>query len=231
MSTTHNTPVEHHIKPNLNHRTSKGFKKAMRVVKGADHLINRPAGCTVEDVASIALTVPARDVIRNKRDDVDLTPLVRALQERGAWQALMGQFSHSTWWEQARRLNDVDVYAASAAAAAAVFKTPKHVPSEKVISRLNEVSNATSEVELLEGALAALAYRERNGLQMAAVAAEGSARRLMEMYVEAVNFHLSKMGGGDRVEASAATLALRDKTDREMEEALRQLREFKEATR
>lgn len=173
------------VEPNLDHRRDGDFVRSLSAVMAADPHLNRPEECPVEAVASVCLVAPALDVFDDPRADV--APMEVALQELGAWQVLIGRATHAQWWKMAHRLDDQ--YAASMASAAAIFQTVPSVPTSNVYARLNAVERATPMVEPLQGALVALRQRDRDFVRIAKLAADGSARRLVEMYEQAAELH------------------------------------------
>lgn len=174
-----------YMQPNLDHRSRADFAAAVAAVTAADEQLNRPEGCPIEAVASVGLVAGALDVFDDPKADVG--PLETALQELGAWQVMLPRRTHAQWWRAAARLDDE--YAASMAAAAAIYQTVPSVTTKQVHTRLNAVPKATPFVEPLEGALLALKLRERDYIRLAKYAAVGSAVRLAEMYSQAVELY------------------------------------------
>lgn len=171
-----------YMQPNLDHRERDDFARTLDAVVAADDALDRPEDCPIEAVASVGLVASALAAFDDPKADV--APLETALQELGAWQVLLPRRTHAQWWRAAARLDDE--YAASMAAAAAIYQTVPSVPTKQVHARLNAVPKATPFVEPLEGALLALQMRERDYIRLAKYAAVGSARRLAEMYAQAV---------------------------------------------
>lgn len=174
-----------YMQPNLDHRDHADFTAAVAAVTAVDEQLNRPEGCPIEAVASVGLVADALAVFDDPKADV--APLETALQELGAWQVMLPRRTHAQWWRAAARLDDV--YAASMAAAAAIYQTVPSVTTKQVHARLNSVPKATPFVEPLEGALLALQMRERDYIRLAKYAAVGSAGRLAEMYSMAVDMY------------------------------------------
>ena len=173
------------MQPNLDHRGRDEFARTLNAVVAADGELDRPEDCPIEAVASVGLVAPALDAFDDPRADVE--PLETALQELGAWQVMLPRRTHAQWWRAAGRLDDE--YAASMAAAAAIYQTVPSVTTKQVHARLNAVPKATPFVEPLEGALLALQMRERDYVKLAKYAAVGSARRLVEMYSRAAELY------------------------------------------
>lgn len=174
-----------YMQPNLDHRDRADFTAAVAAVTAVDEQLNRPEGCPIEAVASVGLVADALAVFDDPKADV--APLETALQELGAWQVMLPRRGHAQWWRAAARLDDE--YAASMAAAAAIYQTVPSVTTTQVHARLNSVPKATPFVEPLEGALLALQMRERDYIRLAKYAAVGSAGRLAEMYSQAVEMY------------------------------------------
>lgn len=201
-----------YMQPNLDHRERADFAAAVKAVTAADEQLNRPEDCPIEAVASVGLVADALAVFDDPKADV--APLETALQELGAWQVMLPRRTHAQWWRAAGRLGDE--YAASMAAAAAIYQTVPSVTTKQVHARLNAVPKATPFVEPLEGALIALQLRERDYIRLAKHAAVGSAGRLAEMYTQAVDAYT-----GDEpilpappVETSGSRAARRGKKNR-----------------
>lgn len=172
-----------YLQPNLDHRERDDFARTLGAVVASDGELNRPEDCPIEAVASVGLVADALDAFDDPKSDI--APLTTALQELGAWQVMLPRRTHAQWWRAAARLDDE--YAASMAAAAAIYQTVPSVTTKQVHARLNAVPKATPFVEPLEGALLALQMRERDYIKLAKYAAVGSARRLVEMYSQAVD--------------------------------------------
>lgn len=196
------------LQPDLSHRDTDEFKHALRAVEFADSTINRPENCPLEAVASVSLVADALAVVDNKQ--VSARPMEIALQEEGAWQAMLPLLTYGQWWRIADRM--ADDYAASMAAAAAIFNTPDEVPTLRVHKRLNRVQRATPMVRHLDGALTTLRMRGHNTLNIARMASVPSAKRMREMYVDAVNEYTAhnknKPQPKEAVAMSAAARAL-----------------------
>ncbi len=170
------------LQPDLSHRDTEEFKRALEAVTFAEDVIDRPENCPPEAIASVSLVASALDIVDNKQ--VSARPMEVALQEEGAWQAMLPLLTFGQWWRVADRMTDP--YAASMAAAAAIFNTPEEVPTARVHKRLNRVQRATPMVRHLDGALTTLRMREHNTLNIARIASTSSAKRMREMYIHAV---------------------------------------------
>lgn len=191
------------LEPDFSHRDTDEFKQAVAAVEFADHVIDRPDNCPIEAVASVSLVADALAVVDDKR--VSARPMEVALQEEGAWQALLPLLTYGQWWRIADRMTGE--FAASMAAAAAIFQTPEEVPTDRVHKRLNRVQRANPMVPHLDGALTTLRLRGHNTLNIARIASTSSAKRMREMYVQAVGEYTAAHKNKPQSESTAAISA------------------------